>query len=327
MRPPSSVGSLPGPKPTARADHRVPTRDRIRRCCAFDAEVVEPCTNDLRYRDLGSVKLTESAAFWLAGYGVVSAVNVTSELFELHRLSSVSLFLAMPSLVATVLADESLQDSSWLVVAALLYSWLGDWVGDLGTTVVVKLVFFLAAHICYVAAFWPYRAGSILERWEWCVIFALVVGASVAWVAMRAGTMSPAVLVYGCSVGLMAGLATGVHPLTAAGAASFLVSDFLIALTTFVLPTRSRWAGGIIKASYLTGQSLIVFGTRARRVNASLNGAKTSGRRAGPVGGETSECGRRASGTLASRCSVSHACRWRPLPRRSAGSLHRRRWP
>jgi hypothetical protein len=27
-------------------------------------------------------------------------------------------------------------------------------------------------------------------------------------------------------------------------------------------------------ASYLTGQSLIVFGTRARRVNASLNGAR-----------------------------------------------------
>jgi len=38
-----------------------------------------------------------------------------------------SLFLAMPSLVATVLTDGPVQSSSSLVVAALLLSWLGDW--------------------------------------------------------------------------------------------------------------------------------------------------------------------------------------------------------
>jgi len=173
----------------------------------------------------------------------------------------------MPSLLATVLADGPLQTSTSLVVAALLFSWLGDWVGDLGSGVLIKLVFFLAAHICYVAAFWPFRTGSILKRRGWCLIYTLVVGALLAWVAMAAGTMSAAVLVYGCSIGLMSALASGVHPLTAVGAGSFLISDFLIAVTTFVLPTRSRWAGCVIKASYLMGQLLIVSGTRARPDN------------------------------------------------------------
>jgi hypothetical protein len=69
---------------------------------------------------------------------------------------------------------------------------------------------------------------------------------------------------YGCSVGMTLMLATGGHPLTAVGAGSFLVSDFLIALTTFVRPHRSRWAGCVFKATYLVGQLLIVSGTRAR---------------------------------------------------------------
>ena len=169
----------------------------------------------------------------------MALANVTAEVFELHRLSWASLFLAMPSLAARVLADGRLHSFSSLVVAALVFSWLGDWVGDLGSGVLVKLVLFQAAHICYVAAFWPFRSGGILTRRPWSLICTLAVG---AWLAMAAGPMSTALLVYGCSVGLMSALATGVHLLTAVGAVSFLVSDFLIALTTR-FPTRT--AGSI----------------------------------------------------------------------------------
>ena len=112
--------------------------------------------------DLGCIKLVESAAFWSAGYGVVALVDVAAELFALDRLSWASLFLAMPSLAATVLAGGPLETSSSLVVAALLFSWLGDWVGDLSTGVLIKLLLFLGAQICYVAAFWPFRSGSVL---------------------------------------------------------------------------------------------------------------------------------------------------------------------
>lgn len=214
--------------------------------------------------ELVGVGLTETAAGCLIGYGLVSLVNVTSEVFEQDRVSAVSLSLAMLSLVMTVPALRPIQVRLSLVVTALFFSWLGDWVGDLSATVSVKLACFLAVHICYAAAFWPFRTGSIVTKPGWCVVYTLLAGVSLAWVAMAAGTMSPAVLAYGCSVSLMAALATGVHPITAVGAGSFLISDVVIAVTTCVVPTKSRWTHAAIKASYLLGQLLIVCGTRAR---------------------------------------------------------------
>jgi uncharacterized membrane protein YhhN len=59
---------------------------------------------------------------------------------------------------------------------------------------------------------------------------------------------------------LMTALATGAHPLTGIGAGSFLISDFLIGLTTFAVPTSSPTARAVIKATYLIGQLLITWG-------------------------------------------------------------------
>jgi uncharacterized membrane protein YhhN len=114
--------------------------------------------------DQRSVSATDRAACCLAAYGVVSLVTVSSEVFERKAVSSVSLSLAMPSLVGTVLAARTATVRRSLIVAALIFSWLGDWVGDLSGTVSIKLAFFAAARACYVRAFWPMRSGSILTR-------------------------------------------------------------------------------------------------------------------------------------------------------------------
>jgi uncharacterized membrane protein YhhN len=211
---------------------------------------------------LGSVEPAGSAPRWLTGYGVVSLVTVTAELLRLRPAAVVSLFCAMPSLAGVALASRPVRTRLGLVLTALLMSWLGDWVGDL-TSVRVKLSFFLLAQLCYVAAFWRFRADSVLRRPAWCLAYGVTTGVSVLIISRSAGSMAPAVLAYGCSIALMTALATGAHPVTGIGAGSFLISDFLIGLTTFAVPTSSPTARAVIKATYLIGQLLIIRGLTA----------------------------------------------------------------
>jgi uncharacterized membrane protein YhhN len=212
--------------------------------------------------DLGSVVPAGSAAGWLTVYGMVSLATVTAELLRLKPVSVVSLFCAMPSLVGVVLASRPIRARLGLVLTALLMSWLGDWVGDL-TSVRVKIGFFLLAQLCYVAAFWRFRADSMLRRPVWSLAYVATTGLSILGISMSAGSMAPAVLAYGCSIALMTALATGAHPLTGIGAGSFLISDFLIGLTTFTAPSSSPTARAVIKATYLIGQLLIICGLMA----------------------------------------------------------------
>lgn len=204
--------------------------------------------------------LRRSVAGWLAAYALVALTNLASALLGPAELFGITLFLAMPTLIAALLAARAVSLQVRLVVAALAFSWLGDGIGSLSETILIKIVLFLAAQVCYAIAFWPFRAASVLYRPRWGLVYALVVGALLAVVVPAAGALAPAVVIYGCSLGLMAVLATGVHRLTALGAASFLVSDSLIALTTFVAPGGFPGAVPLIMATYLTGQLLIVLG-------------------------------------------------------------------
>lgn len=189
----------------------------------------------------------------------MALVNVASGLVGGEVVSDVTLFLAMPILVCALRAARRVHAQLGLVVAALVFSWLGDWVGGL-TSTLIKIAFFFPAQVCYVAAFWPFRARSVLRRPRWGLVGVLVIVGLLAVVVPGAGALAPAVIIYGCSVGLMAVLATGVHRLTAIGAGSFLVSDCLIALTTFVTPGESPGSVSLIMATYFTGQLLIVLG-------------------------------------------------------------------
>ena len=58
----------------------------------------------------------------------------------------------------------------------------------------------------------------------------------------------------------MALLATGLGRLAAFGAAIFIVSDTLIAVTTFVVPGRLTMESFLIMATYLSAQLLIILG-------------------------------------------------------------------
>jgi len=55
---------------------------------------------------------------------------------------------------------------------------------------------------------------------------------------VRRGRLAPALVGYGVTLGVMAVLATGVHPLTGVGAMIFAFSDMAIAVSAFVFPYR-----------------------------------------------------------------------------------------
>ena len=153
-----------------------------------------------------------------------------------------------------------------LLVAALLFSWLGDiaLMGTGDTWFMVGLGAFAAAQMTYIAMFKRIPGISLVRAWKFVVI--PYIGFWIAMnIAISAGDMRIPVVIYSALLVTMAISALNIalrlnspwRFAPAIGAISFTASDSLIALQEFndvsILP-------GVIMATYLVGQSLIVSG-------------------------------------------------------------------
>jgi uncharacterized membrane protein YhhN len=220
-----------------------------------------------------------SARSWLTAYVVVAVEVMVAKIMDADVAGLVGLLLAMPLLAGFLLASRPRPSRMiWLVLVSLFFSWLGDWVGDIVEPhVLIKGVFFSVAHLCYVAAFWPFHSNSVIRRPRYLAGYVVAVAASLVWVAPHSGRLAPALVVYGISLGVMAALATGVHPLTGVGAAIFAFSDMAIAVFAFVFPYRFGADSLVIISTYLLAQLLIILGV----IQADTPAGETSaGRRA-----------------------------------------------
>lgn len=153
-----------------------------------------------------------------------------------------------------------------LVPVALLFSWVGDslpWFFSGDTAFLVMVAGFLIAQVCYIAAFAPRLRSSILGRRRpvLTAYLALFV-ALVATCLPGAGSLAPAVVVYGITLVTMAILATGVDTLAWIGGALFFISDGLIALGAFVgfWPLHDPAQSLAVMSTYLAAQLLLVLG-------------------------------------------------------------------
>lgn len=219
----------------------------------------------------------------LAGLLVVtSAVHLGAQLTTSTRLAEVTQWFLMPLLAAWVLAATSGRPRGRLVrltLAALAASWLGDTAPDLvpsSSSFLVMVGFFLCAQLCYIAAFWPFRARSVVglprpdssarPRWRpaGAVAYGGALVALVAACAPGTGSLLVPTIVYGVGLVAMAALATGVNGRVALGGAIFLVSDSLIALHAFTswyaVPQHGFW----VMLTYVVGQALIATGIVAQ---------------------------------------------------------------
>jgi uncharacterized membrane protein YhhN len=200
----------------------------------------------------------------LAPYLAATALHLVCDVAGWNALADATQVLLMPAL-ALFLAGSAREPAPLLRLTrwAILFSWLGDSVPLLLTgdaAFGVKLACFLLAQVCYIRAFAPYAATSLLRtRRAWLAPYAVAVVVLLALCVPAAGALAPAVVVYGCCLATMAVLATGLNPLTWAGAAVFMTSDSLIALDAFGVwtqPGHDFW----VMATYCAAQLLLVLG-------------------------------------------------------------------
>jgi uncharacterized membrane protein YhhN len=210
---------------------------------------------------------TRTAA--LATYLAVAAVHLLAQAVDTEALAAVTQVLLMPALAVFLVASRPPTDRlGRAVLLALVLSWLGDTVprflGD-DAAFLAMVGCFLLAQLAFVAAFLPYRAESVAGRrrgllMPYVAVLLLLLAACVP----DAGALAPAVVVYGGCLVAMAVLATGVHPLAAAGGVLFLVSDGLIALAAFADWWRLPQQDLAVMATYVAAQLLIVLGVLRR---------------------------------------------------------------
>ncbi|NYH55821.1 putative membrane protein YhhN [Nocardiopsis arvandica] len=206
----------------------------------------------------------------LASFLVLGAVHLAVQLLGPEAWSRPTQVLLMPVLALLVLAATERPRSRLvvLVLAALVFSWLGDALPALAegdTAFLLMVAGFLVAQVVYVCAFWPYRAESVLHRRRWLLVPYAGAVAALMWVCvLHTGVLLVPVLLYGLVLGLMAVVSTGVNTWTAVGGALFLASDSLIALRSFVPGLDVPQGGFWVMATYLAAQALIVLGVLRR---------------------------------------------------------------
>lgn len=205
-----------------------------------------------------------SAPGWLVAYLVAASLDTLAVFTDLEVLASFTKPFLMPLLLALFVSslDGLTHPMSTWVKRALIFAWVGDiaLMGDGDGFFVVGLLAFLVAQICYIVAFRASAALGPLRTMPWLAIPYLVYG---AWLLLAlapdlGGLLVP-VAIYAATLVGMAILATGVSPTTAVGAILFVVSDSILAATTFsdLLPAAaSNW----VMPTYLVGQLLIVAG-------------------------------------------------------------------
>ncbi|TQF68436.1 lysoplasmalogenase [Rhodococcus spelaei] len=211
--------------------------------------------------------LGRQAVTALTAFAAVSVIHLAAQLVDADGVANVTQWFLMP-LLAGFLALATATPRTRLVRLTLLalgLSWLGDTAPDLAdgdTAFLVMIGFFLLAQLAYIAAFWPYRAASVLRRPAAAGYVAVIV-ALVAACAPGAGTLLAPALVYGFCLGTMAVLSTALGRVAAVGGALFLLSDSMIALGAFADWFHPPVEGFWVMLTYIAGQVLIVLGVLA----------------------------------------------------------------
>jgi uncharacterized membrane protein YhhN len=194
-----------------------------------------------------------------AAYGLLAATYLL--LFG-YNASWIGAIVKMLPILLLAAASARLMRGAWRrgMVAALLFSALGDWLlgmnGVLGELFTAGLGSFLVAQLAYAQLFWRHRAPD--RRRRWLALAWLPAAAVLAWrVLPVAGEMAVPVALYMLAItAMVTGAALADRPLVLlAGALAFAFSDATIAINKFLTPVPQ--AGLVIMLSYYLAQWLL----------------------------------------------------------------------
>ena len=229
-----------------------------------------------------------AARSFLSAYLLVGLLNVISVAASNDQGVILTKPLLMPLLMAWLIAETR---SAWptplrLLLAGLAFAWLGDLLlmGDTDMLFALGIAAFLVTQVAYAYGYTrvegiafrrgiPHRSdapvrGIVSRRPVTLLPFALFYVALVLAIWPTADQFRLPVLVYGICLVAMAVSALnliGRAPAKAAwttfaGAALFVASDSLIALTSFGPVADSPAMGALIMLTYVIGQGLIAVG-------------------------------------------------------------------
>ena len=149
-----------------------------------------------------------------------------------------------------------------LLLAAILFSWLGDGASFffpmLDDELPAMLLCFGIAHLLYIWLFVRPLARRRIPAWT--LIYAVWWGVMIAVLWLHLGALLIPVMVYGLVLGGTALLSTRGGAITAVGGAFFLASDTILALRLFLPGSSESLAGPWIMLTYTIGQGLLAYG-------------------------------------------------------------------
>lgn len=206
---------------------------------------------------------------------VVSAGEITAQIADIEWLHHLCKPLIMVSLGAYYFTAVSPADRSWLVMLAIVFSFLGD--SFLMYEEVHEMYFmlglgsFLAAHLFYLFAYREHsdrveKAGNQVGRLRLAFPVILAGTGLIVILFPALGELQIPVIVY--AVVLMAMVITAIYrlgrtsflsfSLVLFGAFLFMVSDSLLAVNKFL--NEVAHAGFLIMITYISAQYLILSG-------------------------------------------------------------------
>lgn len=195
-------------------------------------------------------------------YIALSAIHVALLAAE-SPLAALTKLALMPLLAVPVVlfARRLPRPATLLLLAALLFSWLGDGAGAFFPTapeLPLMLLFFGIAHLAYIALFVRFIARRRMP-W-WALVYAAWWIAMIVALGPHTGSLLVAVAIYGLVLGGTAAFSARCHPLAAAGGAFFLASDTILAFRLFLPDALPAWSSPAVMLTYTVGQGLIVAG-------------------------------------------------------------------
>ncbi|WP_106398437.1 lysoplasmalogenase [Actinocorallia populi] len=189
---------------------------------------------------------------------VLGAAHLLALAFEIPVAAFTTKALLMPVLAWWL----HRQGGARLMVAGLLLSTGGDVALEFDGFFIVGMVFFAAAHVCYVTFFARSFAAAGRRRWMIVGVYAVLWAVLVVLLWPGLGDLQIPVAVYSLLLTATA-VVSAAHGLrTGVGGALFLVSDSLIAfrIADMELPMH----GLAVMLTYMAAQYLLASGSLAR---------------------------------------------------------------
>ena len=215
-------------------------------------------------------------------YFLIALIELCSEAFGLEIIRYITKPLLMPALVLVYSqkANKELQNNHKMMMAALIFSWVGDTV--LMFTYIsenfflIGLVSFLITHVLYTITFSAQVRGNLVRSLKrglpmigilgiYLAILLSILIPSISGNVKTSPFLIP-VLIYTAAISIMVVVAITrkghvndkSYLIVLTGAVLFMLSDSLIAINKFVSPLS--YASLAIMALYIAGQYLIVSG-------------------------------------------------------------------